>query len=204
MGRVKFMQKLTMVSMVVLTTFNMSVSMAEEPTGISIPPPAIDTASPETALRSYWAYLDWKDRIVSQYIQSSVNRSDAGIRTRLLGGERLALENWRDREQSPKSFQREIIKTVQSGDDSAEIFAHIRNVTPIDPPVDPNRLSRVNKLLFSHRTEGVTFKYLLGKKDGAWKIMQVFSEGAVYGDKTGWIPVYTLPFAPVNSFSLDP
>lgn len=182
----------------------MSFAVAEEEADVLASLPAIDTSSPETALKSYWVYLDWKDRIFSQYLQSSTYRFDAQIRDRLLEGERLVLENWREKERFPKSFRREIVQIVQSGEDTAEIIAHIRNVTPNEPAAAPGNMSKVDKLMFSQKTNGRRFKYLMGKKDGAWRVTQVLVEKAIYGDKTGWEPAYTIPFAPANTLALDP
>lgn len=197
------MQKIFTVFIILFATFNVSTSMAEV-AGVPVPAPVIDNSSPEMALRGYWAYMDWKGRVISQYIQSAVNSADAGLRNQLLGGERLALENWRDREYSQKFFQREVMKTVQLSDDSAEIVVHIRNVTPNEPAIDTGRMSKVNKLLFSQKASGRIFKYLLEKKGGDWKVMQVFAEKTIYSDKAGWEPAYVIPFAPTNTLALDP
>jgi len=203
MSVVKLLQKIVMV---VLCLFSIasSIAMAEGGAGVSVPSPAIDTSSPEAALRSYWDYLDWRDRVSLQYIQSSEYRMDANLRNSLLDGERLALENWRDREHSPKIFRREIVKTIQLGAVSAEIVTHIRNVTPTEPAINPKRLGKMDKLLFGQKTNGRMFKYLMGKKDGAWKVQQVFAEQSIYGDKTGWEPAYTIPLMPANTIALDP
>lgn len=166
--------------------------------------PGIDNSSPEKALNSYWAYMDWQEQAISAFVQSTEYRLDMRFRNQILGGDRLALENWRDRKYSRKSFQREIIRSVQLTDDSAEIVAHIRNVTPNEPAIDPGRLSKKDKLIFSQKASGKIFKYLMEKKDGAWKVMQVFAEQSIYGDKAGWVPAYVIPFAPANTLALDP
>jgi len=148
--------------------------------------------------------MDWEEQVLAAVVQSPEYRLGTQFRNQILGGDRLALENRRDRERNQKYFRRTIIQSARLGEGSAEIVARIQNVTPVDADFDPKLLGRVDKLLFARKADGGEFKYVLEKLADGWRITQVLVSKTIYGEKNTWLPAYDILAIPANVLTLSP
>ena len=170
----------------------------------SVPPPAIDKSTPEKALNSYWAYLDWQEQVHDSYLQSAEYRMDKSVRNQVMGGDRLAFQNWSDLAYRQKKFLRTIVKAKSVSDNSTEIIARIQNVTPVAADVNPDLLSRSDKMLFSRKSTGDEIKFVIEKQADGWKVTQALVNNSFDGENGYWTPAYAIPAIPAYTLTVMP
>lgn len=130
--------------------------------------PAVDLATPESALRSYWRMQDALDSIAASIVTGPAERDPfSAARTayeQTVGGrarEVLAGPFVR------QTYAREVEAVDMAGPSRALIMAVIRNTTPL--PEGTSLTIEQQEL----RTDGQQFRYVLEREGGAWRITQI-------------------------------
>lgn len=186
---------------------SVSTSTAQELPGNTL---KINISTPENAVKTYWAYLEWQEDQAALAWNQPWVRDEQHYRTRLLAGERLEAEEQRDAERQRRIFKREILSVKQLSDTEAEVVSKVFNTLPIAIPVSNpedkrNRQEiREEKLWILQKQNGGEFKYILTKDQAGWKINQILMRTPIaYGPDT-WSPYYTLRTMPFSGVSLAP
>lgn len=137
-------------------------------------PPAADLASPEAALRSYWALLDWRD--AAQRARAGLDATEMTYQRRMIevttGRTRKFHETVQAAVQEHRQtrLERKIVKAAQESPERAVITAKIRNVTPIPAGVKPPSPTAAQM-----RKKGEDYRYVLVLEDGQWRVLEVWS-----------------------------
>jgi hypothetical protein len=136
------------------------------------PPPA-DLASPEGALRSYWAVLDWREEALRE--RGPADPTEAAYHRQMM---EITAGRTRQFYQSVQSvvearrrtkLERRIVSNTQESPQRAVIVANIRNVTPVPRGAKPS------PALVRQRAKGEDFKYVLALDATRWKVLEVWS-----------------------------
>jgi hypothetical protein len=136
-------------------------------------PPAADLASPEGALRSYWAVLDWREQALRE--RGPVDATEAAYHRQMM---EITAGRTRQFYQSVQSvvearrrtkLERRIVSNTQESPNRAVIVANIRNVTPVPKGAKPS------PALVRQRKKGEDFKYVLALDASRWKVLEVWS-----------------------------
>lgn len=176
------------------TTKNNSVAVkevakAEE----SEPPPPIEVTSPDQALKSYWAVLDWRARVSDQQnkatlqskLTASMDETYAKVATPAI---------YERRSYTLSTFDREIVEAKVETDTRATILATIKNSTPIPAGADVTDRDR------ERREQGDRFRYVLERNQDGWRVAEVWEFNRFYDKKwTKIAPSSTKPS--VESFT---
>lgn len=137
------------------------------------PPPAADLASPESALRSYWGLLDWREQALLE--RGPADPTEAAYQRQML---EITAGRTREFHQSVQSLiqqrrrtklERRIVSNTQESPQRAVIVANIRNVTPVPKGAKPS------PALVRQRKKGEDFKYVLVLDATQWKVLEVWS-----------------------------
>jgi hypothetical protein len=159
-------------------------------------PPVADLASPEAALRSYWALLDWRD--AAQRARAVLDETEMTYQRRMIemtaGRTRKFYQTVQAAVQEHRQtrLERKIVKTAQDSPERAVITANIRNVTPIPAGVKPPSPSAAQL-----REKGEDYRYVLVLEDGQWRVLEVWSlfvaPRLLYAPFTAEYPAYVPP-----------
>jgi hypothetical protein len=141
----------------------------QHPAVKAMPSPPVDVSTPDRALKSYWAQVDWLT--ASDHALKAHNRSGDTFTTgmsalaKVANQGRVASANY---QQPLYTYSREITEAKVETDSRAVVFATIRNTTPL--PANAN-LDAADK---KRREEGSRYKYVLEKSQNAWQVAEVW------------------------------
>lgn len=135
-----------------------------------VPLPALDQSTPQAALKSYWARLDWYGE---QYVQGRAEPA-AGAEQRLLDIMRPLitpgyLTSVRQRMPKGRHFLAHVGQVSIDGEGRASIEADISS----DPP-DATVLTPTPVELFEGESDGGHFRYRLVRSNGEWRIDELW------------------------------
>ena len=140
-------------------------------------PPRIDIATPESALKTYWNYLDWRENLLAP--KEAPLDATRKMRDELLANKRLEDEKNLELDRIPMQMRRTILKTNQVSAERVEIDAKITNLTPLSEEFSEEKLLRElsgrQKFIpvLEQRKKGDEFKYTLIKDKAGWKVADV-------------------------------
>lgn len=149
-------------------------------------PPAvkIDTSTPENALKSYWAVMDWREQIsanwANAYLQSKEHELESTQRKQVMGARRLSYESQADRTRPTITYVRTVQNVRMDGDNKAVIIANVKNTTPLVTTLDMKKLSRYQQTLVEFKARGDVFHYELEKQADGWRITEILKPGGGY------------------------
>ncbi len=145
--------------------------------GAAQPAVKIDTSTPENALKSYWAFLDWREHTAAEqavaYLQSKQHELEMAQRNQLMAGSRLTYEKQRDEKKPTNIFVREIKSVKMQGESKAVIVSHQKNVTAVDSKVDLKSPTQMQQMMLSLKESGDTFQYELERQPSGWRVTDV-------------------------------
>lgn len=133
------------------------------------PPPTIDVSTPDRAVKSLWAAIDWHRAVeaadAKRLAKSGPELSWQKLYAQLNGKEIVA--------QSTKTFEfekysREILQANVETESRAVVLAVIKNITPLPTGA---ALKNYEKKL---RDEGSRIKYVLEKSGANWQISEAW------------------------------
>ncbi len=141
--------------------------------------PAIDTQSPDSVVRSYWALQDWAERNAARDVRLELGesfRQYTDARRALGGGEYAAKteEELRDMadafesEPSRRIQQRDIIEVKNESETRAVVLVKIKNVTPLPPGY------KLHDLFAPRREFGKEVRYIVERTSGGWRLTQAW------------------------------
>lgn len=146
---------------------------AEKPTEAA---PVVDISSPDKALKSYWAVIDWKRRFDAAHYKASLE-SDWG-RARNGAVAKVAIPAFADNYTAPQStYEREIVEAKVETDTRATIHVVIRNSTPIPEGADVTDYDR------KRRAQGDKYRYVLERGDEGWKVAEIWEFDSILDKK---------------------
>lgn len=144
-----------------------------------------DLSSPDNALKSWWHYLDAVDKKsfenCERYFANQSARESyySGFST----GELLSIKASSVKECKLSTYSRMIQEVKQETETRAVALATIKNTTP--SAMTPTEDEKID------REKGATYRYLIEKDKGQWKISQVFKLSTYSFDKNDpWKPEY--------------
>jgi len=166
--------------------------------GLAADPPAApvtNLGSPEAALRSYWALIDWREALRRSRTPDAAETSYHRMMIEVTAGRTQkfyqSIQALAESDRQTK-LERKIISTTQESAQRAVVLANIRNVTPIPPGAKPGSPS-----LAQRRQKGEDYKYVLTLDGSQWKVLEVWSlfmgSRQLYGQAGPDYPVYVPP-----------
>jgi len=129
---------------------------------------AVDLATPEAALRSYWRMQDALDSIAASIVTGPAEGDPFAATRRAY--EQTVAGRAREMLAAPfvrQTYAREVEAVDMAGPSRALIMAVIRNTTPVAAGTS---LTHEQQEL---RTEGQQFRYVLELEGDAWRITQI-------------------------------
>ena len=160
--------------------------------------PTIDLSTPDRALKSYWAVLDWREvRTREIYAPTQSQRNElkvvADTFARTVTGN-IIRPNY-DKSDPPNLFIRDIKEVKVESESRAVIFAQIRNATPIPPELTPSADQA------KRRDEGDTYRYVLEKVEADWRVSEIWQpEYSGRGWRKYWRSGPATPTVPTGTF----
>lgn len=138
------------------------------------PLPAADTSTPDRALKSYWALLDWVN--ANNHAVRKINRQNADYKEGAAALKELAVPRIAGEEQAAYEaplyvYSREIVTANVETESRAVIMATIKNATPLPAGVPLDAKAQ------EQREKGSPYKYVLEKDDKGWKVAEVWESG---------------------------
>ncbi len=173
-----------------------SCDMASKPAakGRETPPPGIDLSTPDKALKSYWAVLDWGLSPTSMPTpeQLAAMKRISDTFNRVVGPE-MARPARVERDQ--EVFERDIMQVSVETASRAVILARVRNVSPIPDGVEATARD------LKKREDGDPYRYVIEKIGDDWRVTEVWEQG--YGS-SGWSRTFrsrkSKPMVPTMTF----
>lgn len=163
-----------------------------EATEPSEPLPAIDISSPDKALKSYWAVIDWKRRLDAE--NYAMWRDSDRVRSTNDALAKVAVSAFA-KKHTPgqvETFEREIVEAKVETDTRAIIKTLIKNSTPIPPGAEVTPYAK------RQRAQGDQYRYVLERDADGWKIAEVWEFDSIVDNK--WIK--RGPFEPKPSVAV--
>lgn len=131
-------------------------------------PTAIDTSTPDRALKAYWTYVDWTLAMSHandlQGIESKTYQEAMAVLGKVATPAMVGIDS---RKPALSSYSREITEAKSETESRAIVVAQIKNITPM--PADAVLEERQRKA----RENGKRFKYVMEKDEQGWKIAAV-------------------------------
>jgi hypothetical protein len=172
---------------------------AEEAAAPTVDPlPEIETESPDSVVRSYWALKDWGQRNTSSQLRIDIGeegRKYIELRQALGGGEFLEREkqDWDQLRTAFKNdlvtikYQRDILHVKTESETRAIVVTKIKNVTPIPDGVSLASYER------ERREYGRDVRYVVEKIKGQWRLTQAwYRDSAETEDNKEWQRTWTV------------
>lgn len=140
------------------------------------PPPAVDSTSPDNALKSYWSVVDWRKRISKQQheetLQSKLTASMDDAHSKV-----AVPAIYKRRSYPLETFDREIIEAKVETDTRATIHAVIKNSTPIPEGADVTNYDR------KRREQGDRYRYVMERGQDGWRVAEIWEFDRYYDKK---------------------
>ncbi|KRC26606.1 hypothetical protein [Acidovorax sp. Root219] len=142
------------------------------------PLPVADVSTPDRALKSYWAQIDWLT--ASDHALKRHNRAGDSFQQGTAGLSKVAtaqLVSDVKFEQPLYTYSREISEAKVETDSRAIVVTKIRNSTPLPPGTTLTAADT------KRREEGDQYKYVMEKQQEAWKVAEIWrwsSYGSTY------------------------
>lgn len=146
----------------------------EPPQVVSAPPPLaapqLDMTTPDRALKSYWAYVDWDLDRQAESSKQFLNSADYAERREV--HEKVAVRAIVDDHKGTplrEIYQREILSATVETESRAVIAATIKNVTPLPQGMTLEPLDR------KKRDDGQRFRYVMEREGSNWKVAEIWA-----------------------------
>lgn len=162
-------------AVVLATTALLGACKDDAPTAQRQPLPTADTSTPDRALKSYWALLDWTNansHAVRKINRQSKDYKEGAAALKQLAVPRIAGENEEEYEAPLYVYSREIMTANVETESRAVVMATIKNVTPLPAGVQLDAQAQ------ERREKGSPYKYVLEKDNTGWKVAEVWEAGS--------------------------
>lgn len=146
-------------------------------------PPVSDIASPDKALKSYWAVVDWGNRMDAERHNKELQSKTWQLRVDSISG--VAAPSFADRATyTADSYERDITEAKVETDTRAVIHAVIKNATPIPEGAEVTKYDR------ERREQGDRFRYVMERGQDGWKVAEIWQFDQFYDKKWSKIKPY--------------
>lgn len=132
------------------------------------PPPVIDTTTPDKAVKSLWATIDWSNAIAQAKNVRQPTAEEVTLKKLQAQLSVPAIASPKIEKRQLEQYSRDILKAEVETESRAIVLTHIKNITPL--PAD----AVLNKYEAKSRENGSRVKYVLEKNAGAWQISEVW------------------------------
>lgn len=140
----------------------------EEAPSTKIPPPVIDTSTPDRAIKSYWAFKDWEIAVSAanseKFLASDIGKQRNDLYPQLVSQDIVKSTAPRFRKDTIERNIREVKTETES---RAVIIVNLRNITPLQPEDSPDKWD------LERREKGDLIRYVLEKVGSAWKVAEI-------------------------------
>lgn len=168
------------------------VSKAEQAADMP-PPPIIDTTTPDKAVKSLWATIDWTKAFVHAKGSRQLTAEEVTLKKLQAQLSVPAIASPKIEKTQLEQYSRDILKADVETESRAIILAQIKNVTPL--PAD----AVLGKYELRAREQGARVKYVLEKNAGNWQISEAW-EWKDYNNEWGKARPIDTKFYPVHVF----
>jgi hypothetical protein len=128
--------------------------------------PRPDLATPESALRSYWASIDYLNVRVAAEEAADLSGVVAPVMADVATGE--ALISFREFRPRADRLERSVENVVTESDARALVHARVRNMTRNPPSLTPTPIE-----LFERESAG-QLRYVMAREADRWKVAEVW------------------------------
>lgn len=133
------------------------------------PPPVIDTTTPDKAVKSLWATIDWSKAVNQARLDRYQPTADEMALKRLEAQLSVpAIASPKVEKTQRQQYSREILKADVETESRAIVMAQIKNVTPFSAD------TVLSKYQLKAREQGERVKYVLEKNAGSWQISEAW------------------------------
>ncbi|WKL15960.1 hypothetical protein QYQ99_27240 [Comamonas testosteroni] len=154
-------------------------------------PPVIDISSPDKALKSYWAVVDWKRQLTARQHKDILQSKQTKLMDETYSKVTSPEISSRQRNHEVQTFDREIAEAKVETETRAVIHAVIKNSTPIPEGAEVTKSDR------DRREQGNRFRYVLERGQDGWRVSEVW-EYSLYHDNK-WRKEYPSSTTPTVS-----
>ncbi len=128
----------------------------------------VDQATPDKALKSYWAVRDSIRENSRQLNKARLQEFQAGEKqlSEVVTGD--LVEDWKSKMGETETYIRDIIDVKVESDSRAAIIATIKNSTPIPAGAE------ISKYAEEGRRDGERYRYILEKDQTGWKVAEIW------------------------------
>lgn len=161
-----------------------SAKPASNPPGETVTTPklVINTESPDSTVKSWWAYLDESEKYSHDVCNATRNKSTDLFKDAIQQVSTGTLKDYLERKDCLfYTYERVIDSVMVESGTRAAVFATIKNSTPIPAGAIPDKYDT------EWRMKGSKFKYIVEKIDGGWRISEVYAKSGTDND---WVPQY--------------
>lgn len=132
------------------------------------PPPVIDTTTPDKAVKSLWATIDWTKAFVHAKGARPLTAEEVTLKKLQAQLSVPAIASPKIEKGQLEQYSRDILKADVETESRAIVLAQVKNVTPL--PAD----AVLGQYELKAREQGERVKYVLEKTAGAWQISEAW------------------------------